>query len=151
MCIHSLCGYNSPGLNRAMNHPLVGYRYLAQNFDLSMDSDFKTLLDRQAPNRLRCGIGARNCIERSLPEECRVKEMIEQCLAIQKREYALNWHENTRSYDGFDQLLKKLQQLGVHRRRYCFWGIVRWTWLLQAQPVCIPQVHCGGSDQNGNC
>lgn len=60
------------------------------------------------------GNGARKCIERSLPQEYRSREIIEKGLMIQKREYARSWHENTRPYDGIDELLHKLQQKGVY-------------------------------------
>lgn len=59
------------------------------------------------------GSGARKCIERSLPQEHRSRELIERGLAIQKREYARTWHENTTPYDGIDELLNILRQKGV--------------------------------------
>lgn len=59
------------------------------------------------------GNGARKCIERSLPKEYRNKELIEQGLVIQKREYARNWHENTKPYEGIDDLLAQLRQKDV--------------------------------------
>jgi len=60
------------------------------------------------------GNGARKCIERSLPEAYRRREIIEQGLVIQQREYALNWHENSKPYAGIDDLLKALRQKGVY-------------------------------------
>ena len=59
------------------------------------------------------GNGARTCIERSLPKEHRTEQLIERGLTIQKREYARNWHEQTRPYDGIDDLLEELHHKDV--------------------------------------
>ena len=60
------------------------------------------------------GNGARKCIERSLPEEHRNSDLIERGLLIQKREYARNWHEQTRPYQGVEVLLERLRHKGVN-------------------------------------
>jgi 2-(1,2-epoxy-1,2-dihydrophenyl)acetyl-CoA isomerase len=40
---------------RIAHGPLVSYRYMKQNVELSLTSDFRTLLDREAITHLRCG------------------------------------------------------------------------------------------------
>ena len=40
---------------RIAHGPLVSYRYMKQNVNLAMTSDFRTLLDREAITHLRCG------------------------------------------------------------------------------------------------
>lgn len=37
------------------NGPLVSYRYMKENVNLAVDSDFKSILDREAMTHLRCG------------------------------------------------------------------------------------------------
>lgn len=38
------------------NGPLVSYRYMKENVNLSMTQDFRTILDREAMTHLRCGL-----------------------------------------------------------------------------------------------
>ena len=38
------------------NGPLVSYRYMKENVNLSLTQDFRTLLDREAMTHLRCGM-----------------------------------------------------------------------------------------------
>ena len=58
--------------------PLVSYRYLKENVNLSLESDFRTILDREAMTHLRCGMtedhkeGVRAFMEKRPPEwRCR--------------------------------------------------------------------------------
>jgi len=41
--------------HRIAHGPLVSYRYMKQNVDMALTSDFRTLLDREAVTHLRCG------------------------------------------------------------------------------------------------
>ena len=44
------------GISQRIAHgPLVSYRYMKQNVNLALTSDFRTLLDREAITHLRCG------------------------------------------------------------------------------------------------
>ena len=36
--------------------PLVSYRYMKENVNLSITQDFRTILDREAMTHLRCGM-----------------------------------------------------------------------------------------------
>jgi 2-(1,2-epoxy-1,2-dihydrophenyl)acetyl-CoA isomerase len=38
--------------------PLLSYRYMKANINLSLDADFRTVLDREAETHLRCGESA---------------------------------------------------------------------------------------------
>lgn len=40
---------------RIAHGPLVSYRYMKENVNLAVDSDFRTILDREAMTHLRCG------------------------------------------------------------------------------------------------
>src|SRR5207302_10894832 len=40
---------------RIARGPLVSYRYMKENVNLSLTADFRTLLDREAVTHLRCG------------------------------------------------------------------------------------------------
>jgi phosphoglycolate phosphatase len=60
------------------------------------------------------GNGARVCVERTLPHEYRTSDIIDAGLAIQQREYSRTWHEQTRPYEGIDELLDKLQLRGIN-------------------------------------
>jgi 2-(1,2-epoxy-1,2-dihydrophenyl)acetyl-CoA isomerase len=40
---------------RIANGPAVSYRYMKENVNLSVDSDFRSILDREAMTHLRCG------------------------------------------------------------------------------------------------
>ena len=40
---------------RIANGPLVSYRYMKENVNLSLTADFRTVLDREAVTHLRCG------------------------------------------------------------------------------------------------
>ena len=40
---------------RIANGPLVSYRYMKENVNMSLTTDFKTILDREAMTHLRCG------------------------------------------------------------------------------------------------
>jgi 2-(1,2-epoxy-1,2-dihydrophenyl)acetyl-CoA isomerase len=40
---------------RIASGPLVSYRYMKENVNLSLHSDFRTVLDREAMTHLRCG------------------------------------------------------------------------------------------------
>ncbi|HMV49312.1 MAG TPA: enoyl-CoA hydratase-related protein, partial [Blastocatellia bacterium] len=40
---------------RIAHGPLVSYRYMKANVNLAMNTDFRTLLDREAETHLRCG------------------------------------------------------------------------------------------------
>jgi 2-(1,2-epoxy-1,2-dihydrophenyl)acetyl-CoA isomerase len=40
---------------RIAHGPLVSYRYMKENVNLALTSDFRTLLDREAVTHLRCG------------------------------------------------------------------------------------------------
>jgi 2-(1,2-epoxy-1,2-dihydrophenyl)acetyl-CoA isomerase len=41
---------------RIANGPLTSYRYMKANVNLAMNTDFRTLLDREAETHLRCGL-----------------------------------------------------------------------------------------------
>ncbi len=41
--------------DRIAHGPLVSYRYMKQNVDFALTSDFRTMLDREAVTHLRCG------------------------------------------------------------------------------------------------
>ena len=41
--------------SRIANGPLVSYRYMKENVNMSLTQDFKTILDREAMTHLRCG------------------------------------------------------------------------------------------------
>jgi 2-(1,2-epoxy-1,2-dihydrophenyl)acetyl-CoA isomerase len=40
---------------RIAHGPLVSYRYMKENVNLSLMNDFRTMLDREAITHLRCG------------------------------------------------------------------------------------------------
>ena len=40
---------------RIAHGPLVSYRYMKENVNLSLTADFRTVLDREAVTHLRCG------------------------------------------------------------------------------------------------
>jgi 2-(1,2-epoxy-1,2-dihydrophenyl)acetyl-CoA isomerase len=42
--------------SRIANGPLTSYRYMKANVNLAMNTDFRTLLDREAETHLRCGM-----------------------------------------------------------------------------------------------
>jgi 2-(1,2-epoxy-1,2-dihydrophenyl)acetyl-CoA isomerase len=52
-------GFKSEALaiaKRIANGPLVSYRYMKENVNLSLTQDFRTILDREAMTHLRCGM-----------------------------------------------------------------------------------------------
>jgi 2-(1,2-epoxy-1,2-dihydrophenyl)acetyl-CoA isomerase len=52
-------GFKSEALRVAAkiaNGPLVSYRYMKENVNLSLTQDFRTILDREAMTHLRCGM-----------------------------------------------------------------------------------------------
>lgn len=59
------------------------------------------------------GEGARTLVERTLPENARVKETIDRLYAEFLGEYARNWKAKTRPYDGVPGLLDGLVERGV--------------------------------------
>ena len=40
---------------RIAHGPLVSYRYMKENINLAVTSDFRTILDREAITHIRCG------------------------------------------------------------------------------------------------
>ena len=60
--------------SRIARGPLVSYRYMKANVNLAMNTDFRTLLDREAETHLRCGMtedhkeGARAFMEKRQPK-----------------------------------------------------------------------------------
>jgi len=59
---------------RIASGPLVSYRYMKENINLAVDSEFRALLDREALTHLRCGMtedhkeGAKAFVEKRRPE-----------------------------------------------------------------------------------
>jgi 2-(1,2-epoxy-1,2-dihydrophenyl)acetyl-CoA isomerase len=51
----SLAGQANEIAARIAHGPLVSYRYMKANVNLAMNTDFRTLLDREAETHLRCG------------------------------------------------------------------------------------------------
>ncbi|HEX2463480.1 MAG TPA: enoyl-CoA hydratase-related protein, partial [Thermoanaerobaculia bacterium] len=52
-------GFKSEALaiaKRIAHGPLVSYRYMKENVNLSLTQDFRTILDREAMTHLRCGM-----------------------------------------------------------------------------------------------
>ena len=52
-------GFKSEALaiaKKIANGPLVSYRYMKENVNLSLTQDFRTILDREAMTHLRCGM-----------------------------------------------------------------------------------------------
>lgn len=59
------------------------------------------------------GDGARNLVERILPEAERSPERIDGCLQRYLSIYGRRWHEKSRSYEGIPELLDALARQGV--------------------------------------
>jgi len=51
----SLAGQVNEVASRIAHGPLTSYRYMKANVNLAMNTDFRTLLDREAETHLRCG------------------------------------------------------------------------------------------------
>jgi phosphoglycolate phosphatase len=54
------------------------------------------------------GDGARNCVVRALPETARTEQIINQCVELQAKDYANNWHMATKEYQGITTVLQQL-------------------------------------------
>jgi 2-(1,2-epoxy-1,2-dihydrophenyl)acetyl-CoA isomerase len=53
---HASLGEETKNLaEQIANGPLVSFRYMKENVNLAVDSDFRTILDREAMTHLRCG------------------------------------------------------------------------------------------------
>ncbi|MEO6725729.1 MAG: enoyl-CoA hydratase [Blastocatellia bacterium] len=70
----SLTGQVNEIASRIAHGPLVSYRYMKSNVNLAMNTDFRTLLDREAETHLRCGMtedhkeGVRAFMEKRQPD-----------------------------------------------------------------------------------
>jgi len=58
------------------------------------------------------GDGIETLAKRALPLESRNPEMVAQCVAAMREEYALRWDKKTRPYPGIPELLDALSQKG---------------------------------------
>lgn len=59
------------------------------------------------------GEGIETAISRTLPQANRVEETIAKCVAIFRADYSRRWRQSSKPYDGIDEVLKRLRQMGV--------------------------------------
>lgn len=59
------------------------------------------------------GDGARKLVERALPNDQRNADILDDCLAEMKNEYARCWADQTHLYDGVAAMLTRLEERGI--------------------------------------
>lgn len=68
-----------------------------------------------ASYRFFVGEGARNLVVRALPEDARDDDTVDRLYEEFRSEYAKNWSEKTRPYDGVPELLDGLVARGLKK------------------------------------